>query len=257
MRSRLSIILCITVIFAFIFHNGYSLEKLGAPQSHVQKGIYVPGDILSITKMKFLPIPSGTTDYAFFQSINKISTVVIGKFKIGEKEVILIQDENTDGKVDLVAHWTVDQNRIDREGAPETYCSAEDFKKLKDAIVNGKTETVVLGGINTIITPNREGMAVIEKLIKTPSNIVKYKQGLRISKIDPDELSQEMYAYSFSFNDQNGTADLAFDIKYYYSGRQRISPIVNYGVYCLQSQDPFVIETVKKLREMAGKYLPK
>ena len=257
MKGRLTIILYIAVITIFGNFNIHSLERMGVTQSQIEKGHYVPRDLVTIAKLKFLPISAGTADYAFFQSIKKVSNIVIGKFKIGEREILLIQDENADGKVDLVASWSIDQNRIDKNGSPDTYCTPEDFKKLKEAIINGKNETVTLGGKNVTITPNKEGMPVVERLIKTPSNIAKHKQGFRISQIDPDEHTKEMLAYSFSFNDQNNTADMAFDVKYYYSGRTRISPTVNHGVYCLQSQDPFVIETVKKLKEMTGKYLSK
>jgi hypothetical protein len=257
MKFRLNIILYIFIMIILSQFNAQSLEKMGTTQSHVQSGTYVPGEIVSVTNMKFLPIPPGTDDYTFFQSIKKTSSVVIGKFKTGEREILLIQDNNADGKVELVAHWLMDLNRIDREGEPDLFCTAENFKKLKEAIVNGKNETIILGGKNYTISPNKEGMPEIEKLIKVPSNISKYKQGLRIRKTDPDEFSKEMLIYSFSFNIENGTADMAFDVKYIYSGRERISPIINQGVYCLQSEDPFVIETVKKLREIAGKYLPK
>ncbi len=257
MKFRSNIIMYIFFIILFCYTGLHSLEKMGTIQSLTASGKYVPGDIVTVTTMKFLPIPAGTNDYILFQSIKKTSSIVIGRFKTGEREIMLIQDDNADGKVNLVAHWLIDLNRIDREGEPEVYCSTENFKKLKDAIINGKDETVILGGKNITISTNKEGIPDIEKLIAVPSNISKYKQGLRIKKIDPDELSREMRVYSFSLNIENNTADMAFEIKYYYSGKERISPIINLGVYCLQSEDPYVIDTVKKLREIAGKYLPK
>jgi hypothetical protein len=257
MKLRLNIIMYIFLIIVFSYTGIQSLEKMGTIQSLTASGKYVPGDIISVTNIKFLPIPAGTNDYIFYQSIKKVSNIVIGKFKTGEREILLIQDDNADGKVNLVAHWAMDLNRIDREGEPEIFCSAENFKKLKEAVVNGRSETILLGGKNYTVSPNKNGMSDIEKLLNVPSNITKYKQGLRIKKIDPDELSKEMMVFSFSYNSENNTADMAFDIKYYYSGKERISPIINQGVYCLQSEDPFVIETVKKLRETSAKYLPK
>jgi hypothetical protein len=257
MKVRFNIIVYIFAVIIFCQSGIQSLEKMGNTQSYITSGNYVPGNIVTLTNLKYLPITAGANEYAFYQSIKKISNIVIGKFKTGEREILLIQDDNADGKVNLAAHWAIDLNRVDREGEPEVFCSAENFKKLKEAIINGKNETILLGGKNYTISPNKDAMSDIEKLLTVPSNITKYKQGLRIKKIDPDELTKEIRVFSFSLNSENNTADMAFDIKYYYSGRERVSPIINQGVYCLQSEDPFVIETVKKLREMSAKYLPK
>lgn len=257
MKLGLKIILNVFIICLLNQYSAQSLEKMGVTISRVEKGTYVPGEIVTPQDMRFLPIPAGTNDYAVFQSIKKISNVIIGKFKTGEREIILIQDNNADGIVDIAAKWSIDLNRIDREGDPERFCSAENFKKLKEIIVNGKSETIPLGGKSYLISPNKEGIPEIEKLLNIPSNISKHKQGLRIKKIDSDELTKEMMVFSFSLNSESNSADMAFDIKYYYMGRSRISPIINLGVYCLQSEDPFVKETVNKLREMSGKYLPK
>jgi hypothetical protein len=257
MKFRSRIIVYVFILTVFCLTGAQSLERMGTIQSLIASGNYVPGNVITLTNLKFLPIPAGTDDYTLYQSIKKVSSVVIGKFKTGEREILLIQDDNADGKVNLVAHWFLDLNRVDREGDPEAFCSADNFKKIKDAIINGKSETISMGGKNYPITPNKEGISDIEKQLTVPSNISKYKQGLRIKKLDPDELTKEMRVFSFSFNSENNTADMAFDTRYFYSGRQRVSPIINQGVYCLQSEDPFVIETVKKLREMSGKYLPK
>ncbi|MBN2401946.1 MAG: hypothetical protein JXN64_06070 [Spirochaetes bacterium] len=257
MKAGLKIII---YVFALSFLSQFdvqSLEKMGVTISRVERGTYVPGEIVTPQDMRFLPIPAGTNDYAVFQSIKKTSNIIIGKFKTGEREIILIQDNNADGIVDIAAKWSIDLNRIDREGQPDKFCTSENFKKLKEIIVNGRQETIPLGGKNYMISPNKEGIPEIEKLLNVPSNISRHKQGLRIKKIDLDELTKEMMVFSFSVNSENGSADMAFDVKYYYMGRSRISPIINLGVYCLQSEDPFVKETVNTLSQMTSKYIPK
>lgn len=257
MKKITIIILSICLLVLFSQHNLESNQRGEPVQTQIEKGSYVPGESVTAANMKLLPIPIGTNDYCFYQSIQKVSNVVIGKFKIGEREILLIQDMDADGKVDLVAHWFIDLDRIDREGEPDKFCPAETFKKLKELIVNGRTEVISFGGQNYTIAPNKAGISEIEKLIKIPSNITKYKEGLRIKKIDTDERSREIMVFSFSQNTADNTTDMAFDIKYYQLGRSRKSPVINLGVYCLKSVDPFALETVKKLREMTAKYIPK
>jgi hypothetical protein len=245
-------------IMLFATQFNVMASQRGEPiQTLVAKGTYIPGEVVTSQNLRLLPVPVGNTDYAFYQSIQKISNVIIGKFKQGDRELILLQDNNNDGKLEVAAHWNIESNKIEREGDPEKYCSPEDFKKLKEAIINGKNETVSLGGKSVTISPNKEALPEIERLARTPSNITKYKQGLRIRKSDPDELSNDVIIFSYSINPDDGTADLAFDVKYFQVGKSRISPIINMNVYCLRSEDPFAIETVKKLREITAKYLPK
>lgn len=257
MKKKLIILLPVCALFLLVQPDLESNQRGEPIQTQIEKGSYVPGEPVTAANMKLLPIPIGTYDYCFYQSIQKVSNVVIGKFKIGEREILLIQDMDADGKVDLVAHWFIDLDRVDRESEPDKYCPAETFKKLKELIVNGKTEVITFGGQNYTISPNKEGITEIEKLIKVPSNITKYKEGLRIKKIDTDERSKEIMVFSFSQNTADNTIDMAFEVKYFYYGKSRKSPVINQGVYCLKSVDPFALETVKKLREMTAKYLPK
>jgi hypothetical protein len=233
-----------------------SRENLGPIQANTEKGTYIPGNILTATNIQMLPIPSAGHDYAFYQSIKKSSNIVIGNFKEGEREILLIQDNNADGKVDIAAHWIIELKKVDKEGQPDIFCSAENFRKLKEVIINGKKETILLGKKNYTVSPNSEGISEIENLLKFSSNVSKFKQGLRIKRMDTDDLSIEMMVFSFSFNIEDGSADMAFDIKYNYIGRSRVSPVINMGIYCLKSQDPFAIETAKKLREISVKYIP-
>ncbi len=257
MKNTIITILSAFIIIGIIQLNADSTQKGEPVQNRIEKGNYVPAEIVIPNHLRLLPIPVGMNDYAFYQSIKTVSNVVIGRFKIGEKEIILIQDNNADGQVDIVAHWFVELGTLDREGEPDKYCTAENFKKLKEAIIYGRSEAIMLGGQDITIMPNKEAIPEMEKLLKTPSNVSKYKQGVRIKKIDSDERSKEVMVFSYSINTDDGSADLAFDVKFVQAGTSRISPVINYGVYCRKSQDPFAIETVKKLREMSAKYLPK
>jgi hypothetical protein len=254
-NKKILSIICIGIILFLTKISMYSGEKAIPVQSNIEKGNYIPKDIVTLYNFRFLPVPKSANDYIFYQSIQKTSNVVIGKFRQGEKEILLLQDNNNDGKIDIAAHWGSTSNRIDKESEPDKYCSAETFKKLKDAIINGKNESFILGGKAITIAPNKEALSELEALIKNSSNVVKSKEGLRINKLDPDEPSKEMEIFSYAVNSNDGTANLAFEIKYFYNGLNRVSPIINMGVYCFRSEDPFAIETIKKIREIVAKYI--
>lgn len=254
MKKRIIAIIAVSLIIGFAQLNVEASQRGKPIQSQVEKGTYVEKDIINPDTLKWMPIPASTVDYALYQAINRVSNVVLGSFKMGDRVITLIQDINADGKVDTVAHWFIDLKRLDKEPVAAAFCSAEQFKKLKEIIINGKKESISLGGKNYTISPNKYGMAEIKRLIKRSSNISKHKQGLRIKRTDPDERTLEMLVFSFTFNTQDNTADMAFNVKYYDRGQSRISPIINYCVYCSKSEDPFAIETVKQLREMTKNY---
>jgi len=256
-NKKTLIIICAAIILSLIQINLNSAQRGLVIPTNIEKGVYIPADIVTLKNMKYLPIPKDANDYVFYQSIQKISNVVIGRFKQGNREIILLQDNDNDGKVDLAAHWMIETNIIDREGEPEKFCTAENFRKLKEAIVNGKSESFTIGGKAVAISPNRGAFPQLETIIKSNSNILKSKEGMRVFKVDPDELSSEMDVFTYSINSKDGTVDLAFDIKYYYSGQNRTSPIINMCVYCLKSQDPYAIETVKKISDLVSRYYQK
>lgn len=242
-------------------NNLESAPKGGSIQTNIASGNYVPGEIITQQSFQILPIPQTNNDYALYQSIGIVSNVVIGSFESGERTITLIQDRNSDGKVDIVKHWFITLKTLSKEPVPEKYCTAETFRILKESIVNGEGRTVVLGGQNyklgTIpqgISKVRYGIPGLNVLLKNPANISKSKQGLRARSVDSDDPSSETITYSFSYNNEDGTADMAFDVKYYYRFNSKVSPIINMFVYCKNSKDPFAIETVKMLMESTKDY---
>ncbi len=241
MRVTSVLIIIFTLSFALVQTNiNASGEGI---QRSVKSGHYVPSELVTASKLRELPIPYSNRDYALYQSIDKISNVVIGSFAAGEQIITLIQDKNADGKVDIVVHLEVDQNKIYYNQAPDKYCGVEKFKKYKEDIINGNTEN---------ISPNPEGVAYIKELIKTPRNIKKANYGFRVSKTDIDEPLKEKVSYHFSYRKISG-ANIYFVVNYYTKGIGRISPIINHSVYCKNSKDPFAIEIARKYIKEIGK----
>lgn len=225
------------IMISFLKVNLDSSTRGKSIQSSIEKGQYIPSDLVTVQNLIRLPIPYSNEDYAFYQSIGKISNIVIGNFKHGERKITLITDKNADGKVDLVADWFIDLERIDIHGNPDKYCSAEKFVKMKENILIGKSES---------LSPNPEGLSYLKTLLKTTGNITRVRHGFKVFGDDTDQKSKRRVSYYYSNNGVHGV-DLAFEVKYYNLGTKRVSPPINFAVYCKNSFDPFTIEMVKKL----------
>lgn len=241
--KKTSIIILIAVAMAggaFIDAGAQSGRK--PLQHNIASGKYIHNDLVTMSNIKHLPIPATNDDYAIFQSIGRASNVIIGKFKTGARQVLLITDNNADGKVDFACVWNVDSGVIDITPKPETVYGEAQFRQMKDDIVNGKSG---------LANPNPEGIAYLRALLNKPSNIVKMRSGFRVSGYDPDVAGLERVSYFFSDNGVHGS-DLAFEVKYNNVGQLRIRPIITVWVYCKDSYDPFVIETVKTLNAETG-----
>lgn len=211
-------------------------------QHNIASGKYIHNDLVTMSNIKQLPIPATNEDYAIFQSIGRASNVIIGKFKAGARQVVLVTDNDADGKVDFACVWNVDSGIIDITPKPDTVYTEAQFRQMKDDIVNGKSG---------LVSPNPEGAGYLRALIEKPSNILKMRNGFRVSGYDPDVVGLERVNYFFSDNGVHGS-DLAFEVKYNNVGQVRVSPIITIWVYCKDSQDPFVIETVKKLNAVTA-----
>jgi len=105
--------------------------------STVKEGSYNEKDPITASKLMYLPIPSTKEDYAMLQSEGKRTSIVIGRFKMGEKEILLISDENGDGKVDLAASYFPDTKKTVRNPNPSALYSDEQFKQMKIDIISG------------------------------------------------------------------------------------------------------------------------
>ncbi len=247
MKTRYGIIITIVALFilSLVYVNVDATVRGRPIQSNIKSGIYVPKDAITVPKLKDLPIPSTNDNYAFYQSIDKISNIVIGTFNSGERRITLIQDKNADGKVDTVAHLFVDLKRINVLPKPEEYCSAKQFEQYKEDIVNGNIEN---------ISPNPEGTSYLKELLKTPANIVRVKHGFKVYRTDTDEPTKERVSYFFSHRGISG-ADIVFEVRYYNRGAARVSPLIDKGVYCINSKDTFAIKVAKEYIKKISKHI--
>ena len=245
MKSR---VFCRIVLF-LVISMGYSTvvadDMAEDVQRNIAKGQYIPAVDVTIKDMRNMPIPSSNENYAFIQSLDAVTNIVIGNFASGEREIILIKDKNSDGEVDLVAHWFVDRETFKFDASPTTTYNSVQFRKMKEDIING---------VRGEVFPNQEGLEYIRVLYQNSDNIKKWRNGFLVTKYDPDNVVREMNRYSYSLSADG--ADMVFEIIYTYKGANRVSPIINQCVYCKNSKDKVVIEIINKLLDETKKFSP-
>jgi hypothetical protein len=233
----------IPVFVMFLLILPASAEKSSNKiMSTVKEGKYNEKDPITASKLMYLPIPSTKEDYAILQSEGKRTSIVLGRFKTGEKEIQLVADENGDGKIDTLVTYYPDTRKTVRNPQPSTVYSSEQFRKMKTDIING---------VRMDLSPNPEGAAFIKKIIEGKSNIVKkvkFKNGYKVFIDDPDDMKTHRAMFYFGNNKKaGGGGDLAFEVRFHNVGSGMLSPIVNFSVYTRDSLDPVVIETVDDL----------
>lgn len=238
-KRTVRLVLAVTAIMASSVLVAYNTSI----QTSVKSGSYNAREILTISSLRLLPVPRTNEDYSLLQSIGKVTSIVIGSFSTGEKSITLVQDKDSDGKVDFAATWFVERQRFQVYSQPEKRYPEDKFKKMKEDIFYGRSGDVI---------PNQEGIDYMLELARHPENVRKWKQGYQVFMLDTDDPSRVRVDYSVSNNGDPG-ADAVFIVNYRNLGAARVSPIITRGIYCFGSHDPFIKEMTKKLTESVAK----
>lgn len=223
----------------------YGERNVSASTSQIVEGRYNESDVITAGVLRTLPVPKSNQNYAIYQSIGKVTNIVLGQFKAGENQIVLLSDIDSDGKVDKgFIYSTYDKKTIKINGLSKVY-TEEKFKKMKLEILNGESSDM---------NPNPDGANYLKKLIQNKSPLirkVKFKNGYKVYINDPDDESKHRAMYYYSNNQRStGGVDLAFQVLYHNVGSQMISPIISYNVYCNDSDDAVAAEYVDELSKM-------
>jgi len=242
MKFKAVSIALIGIAASGLLHATYKRKPV---QSQVEKGVYVPADLVTRLKLKDMPVPSSGQDYALYQSIGAVTNIVIGEFRSGLNRLTLASDTNSDGEVDILAYWYVDSKKYREVPRPAEVISKDRFLEMKKGIFAGAASD---------IHPNPEGVPFLKRLVleretKT-MRIAKSRNGYVITLQDPDDPGRNRILYSFSDNGINGV-DLNFDVIYRNVGENSIAPVIRQSVFASGSRDPFAKQIVDEL----GKHL--
>lgn len=192
-------------------------------------------------RMKFFPVPADNINYVFLQSIENDTAIIIGDFSGFEKKIILITDKNSDNTIDSVIEYFPLTKDLRRRTESQSRFFNKDIAKLKKDIIEG---TIYKGNY----TDNMKSLKTLESVLNNPdtNSFSSDVYGFNIRFFEADE--RQRHSALFTYGKNAGGYFLQFKTEYYrkdYKTEQK--PVLKYSVYCRDTNDPVVKETVEAL----------
>lgn len=196
---------------------------------------------LTVDRMKLFPLPADNINYLFLQSIEKDTTIIIGDFSGLDKKIVMIVDENSDNTIDSVFEYFPLTKDLRKRSESQSKFFNKDIAKLKKDIIEG-----VLYRGN--YTDDMKSLKTLESILVNPDtnslNTDIYGFNIRFFEVDERQRNSAL----FSYGKREKGYYLQFKTEYYrkdYKTEQK--PVLRYSVYCKDSKDPVVKETVENL----------
>jgi hypothetical protein len=187
------------------------------------------------------PVPKDNRNYMFFQSIGDDAVIVIGDFSGVDKKIIMISDRNNDNTIDSVFEYTPFTKDLRRGTDSTSRFFTKDIARLKKEIIEG---TIYTGNF----TDKMESLKTLEKLLKesNTNSLNADVYGFVIKSFEADVRSKN--SALFAYGKSAGGYYLQFKTEYYRKDKNtKQAPVLRYSVYCKDSNDPVVKETVENL----------
>lgn len=196
---------------------------------------------LTIDRMKYFPVTPDNINYIFMQSIENDSVIVIGDFSGLEKVIVMIIDKNSDNTIDAVLEYYPLTRDLRRKTESQSKFFNKDIAKLKKDIIEG---AVYKGNY----TDNMKSLKTLESILNNPDTRSLYADvyGFNIKFYEIDELKRS--SALFSYGKASAGYYLQFKTDYYrkdYKTEQK--PVLRYSVFCRDTNDPVIKETVENL----------
>ncbi len=196
---------------------------------------------ITVEKMRLLPIPPDYRNYFFLQAINDTTYVVIGDFVGNEKKFCMIEDIKSDEKIDKVTEFMPDTNKFVNLEKPTTSFFTT-LPEVKDKILSGEI-------FRSNYSYNMTSIPVLKGLLKRGRDIIKVNYGYTVKLYDPDHPDSMMSEFYFGKN-PDGRYDLVLTTHYYKIFMTKITPPIACFVYCKNTKDPVIAETVESLLKL-------
>jgi hypothetical protein len=209
----------------------------------VGESLYV--EPVTYERLNFFPNPPDFRNYFFLQSIGDTTSIVIGDFTGSRKLIALIVDENSDNTIDKIYQYYPDKKQFRKTNRCTSQFFNDNIAQMKRDIISGKiyrdNYSYNMASLDSLLAKIQEGFDII------PTGT-----GYTVRIYDPDSPSASMS--DFYFNKNLGRYDLQFKTNYYTLFNMKIVPPIPFSVYCKNSKDPVVAETVDSLlKNAAGK----
>jgi hypothetical protein len=190
-----------------------------------------------------MPVTDDNRNYFMLQSIDNTTRVIIGDFSSSDRTITMIVDAGSDGTVDRVIEYYPERDKY-REPSEPTTRFYSDLESLKKQIINGAI-------YESNYAYKMYSLDKLKNIIKRGEDVVKKGRGWSALLYDQDDFSTIMG--SFFFGKKFGRYNLVFSTRYYKIKNFKVIPPVYFSVYCKNSKDPLIRETVEDLLNMVAK----
>jgi hypothetical protein len=196
---------------------------------------------LTTDRMKHYPVPVDNINYMFLQAIEKDTMIVIGDFSGVDKMIIMIVDNNSDNTIDSVIEYFPLTKDLKVKTDSKSRFFTTDIAGLKKNIIEGN---VFKGNY----TDDMKSLKTLESILNNPdtNSLTTDVYGFNLRFFEVDE--RQRNSALFSYGKKESGYYLQFRTEYYrkdFKTEQR--PALKYSVYCRDTNDPVVKETVENL----------
>jgi len=192
-------------------------------------------------RLILFPVPADNINYIFMQSIENDTAIVIGDFSGLDKKIILITDNNNDNTIDSVIEYFPATRDLRRRAVSQSKFFTKDIAKLKKDIIEG---TIYKGNYTDEMKSLKTLESVLNNSDTNSLNSDVYGFNIRFYEVDERQRNSAF----FSYGKNAGGYYLQFRTEYYrkyFTTEQR--PVLKYSVFCKDTNDPVVKDTVENL----------
>lgn len=196
---------------------------------------------LTVDRMKYFPVTPDNKNYIFLQSIESDTAIIIGDFSGVEKKIIMIVDKKSDNTIDTVFEYYPQTKDLKQKSESQSKFFNKDIAKLKKDIIEG---SVYRGNF----TDSMKSLNTLESILKNPDTRSLYSDvyGFSIKYYEVDELKKNSALFQYG----KAAAGYYLQFKTEYSRKDHTTvqkPVLNYSVFCRDSNDSVVKDTVENL----------
>ena len=196
---------------------------------------------LTVDRMKYFPVTPDNKNYVFLQAIENDTAIVIGDFSGLEKKIIMILDKNSDNTIDSVIEYYPLTRDLKIKSDSQSKFFSKDIAKLKKDIIEG---SIYKGNY----TDNMISLKTLESVLNNPDTRSLYPDvyGFSVKYYEIDEMKKN--SALFQYGKAAAGYYLQFKTEYIRKDHATVQkPVLSWSVYCRDSKDIVVKETVENL----------
>ena len=192
-------------------------------------------------RLKFFPVTADNKNYFFLQSIDNVTKIIIGDFTKPEKRIVMITLDKDYTTIKSVTEYIPETDEIRNLDESISKFFTTDVNKLKKDIITGSI-------FKNNYTDTMQSLGALESVLKRKDShsIFPDVYGFSVKYSDVDD--RKKHSAIFSYGKAIKGYYLIFKTEFYRESflSTRI-PVLKYSVYCKDTNDPVIKETVDYL----------